>query len=31
MLRHVRRARARNLRPKEVPAALPTTPTKDPA
>ncbi|VWB40769.1 SDR family NAD(P)-dependent oxidoreductase [Burkholderia lata] len=37
MLRHVRRARARNLRPKEVPvgerahapAALPTTPTKD--
>ncbi|EMN5129419.1 SDR family NAD(P)-dependent oxidoreductase [Burkholderia contaminans] len=35
MLRHVRRARARNLRPKEVPvgerAHAPTTPTKDPA
>ncbi|MDR6497388.1 NAD(P)-dependent dehydrogenase (short-subunit alcohol dehydrogenase family) [Burkholderia ambifaria] len=37
--RHARRARARNLRPKEAPvgerahapAACPTTPTKDPA
>ncbi|AOI72616.1 hypothetical protein WI29_30100 [Burkholderia ubonensis] len=31
MIRHVRRARARNLQRAHAPGALPTPPTKDPA
>ncbi|KUZ79043.1 hypothetical protein WI37_00845 [Burkholderia ubonensis] len=31
MIRHVRRARARNLQHAHAPGALPTPPTKDPA